>query len=115
MVQNVSIFTSYFWKIRCIVFKSFSFAPQKVEKVARIVKGVDKPFGGIQLIVCGDFLQLPPVVQRGFQGHKFCFQFPVWKDCDFRVYNLVKVHRQNDTKFIDILNNIRIGKWVWKK
>ncbi|XP_054268590.1 ATP-dependent DNA helicase PIF1-like [Macrosteles quadrilineatus] len=82
---------------------------EKVEKVARIIKGVDKPFGGIQLIVCGDFLQLPPVV-RDSQRPKFCFQYPVWKQCEFQVYNLAKVHRQNDTKFIDILNNIRLGR-----
>ncbi|XP_046672369.1 ATP-dependent DNA helicase PIF1-like [Homalodisca vitripennis] len=83
---------------------------EKLEKVARIVKGVDKPFGGIQLIVCGDFLQLPPVVPRNTpQTQKFCFQFHVWRICNFQVHQLVKVHRQSDNHFINILNNIRIG------
>ena len=34
---------------------------KKLEHVARSVKNNDKPFGGIQLIMCGDFFQLPPV------------------------------------------------------
>nr|XP_014339442.1 PREDICTED: ATP-dependent DNA helicase PIF1 [Latimeria chalumnae] len=45
----------------------------KLEAVARVVRRRDEPFGGIQLIVCGDFLQLPPVT-RAKEGPKFCFQ-----------------------------------------
>ncbi len=32
----------------------------KLEKVARLIRGNDLPFGGIQVIACGDFMQLPP-------------------------------------------------------
>ncbi len=45
----------------------------KVEAVARAVRKNEKPFGGIQLIVCGDFLQLPPVIKQS-ENKKFCFQ-----------------------------------------
>ena len=45
----------------------------KVEAVARAVRNSDTPFGGIQLIVCGDFLQLPPVIKQD-EKKKFCFQ-----------------------------------------
>ena len=38
-----------------------------------MIKQKDEPFGGIQLIVCGDFLQLPPVT-KGEEKRKFCFQ-----------------------------------------
>ena len=48
----------------------------KLEGVARAVKKSKKPFGGIQLILCGDFLQLPPVGKDGRQ-EKFCFQVNV--------------------------------------
>uniref|UniRef100_T1GYR2 ATP-dependent DNA helicase n=1 Tax=Megaselia scalaris TaxID=36166 RepID=T1GYR2_MEGSC len=41
---------------------------EKIEAVARHVRKNDKPFGGIQLILCGDFLQLPPVVKRDFKN-----------------------------------------------
>nr|KAG5691490.1 hypothetical protein BaRGS_026265 [Batillaria attramentaria] len=46
---------------------------EKLETVARTVRKSDQPFGGIQLIVCGDFLQLPPVAKGGTP--RFCFQF----------------------------------------
>lgn len=36
----------------------------KIDYVARVVKRVDRPFGGVQLVVCGDFFQLPPVQKR---------------------------------------------------
>lgn len=39
----------------------------------RVIRKSDKPFGGIQLIICGDFLQLPPVV-KGEEKRIFCFQ-----------------------------------------
>ena len=45
----------------------------KIEAVARAVRNNNTPFGGIQLIVCGDFLQLPPVIKQD-EKKKFCFQ-----------------------------------------
>lgn len=43
--------------------------------VCRVVRKSDQPFGGIQLIVCGDFLQLPPVSKD--KNARFCFQVRV--------------------------------------
>ncbi|KAG7249071.1 hypothetical protein CRUP_036200, partial [Coryphaenoides rupestris] len=45
----------------------------KLEAVARSVRRSTEPFGGIQLIICGDFLQLPPV-SKGKEKALFCFQ-----------------------------------------
>lgn len=45
-----------------------------LDSVARSLKNNDKPFGGIQLIISGDFLQLPPVSKYGQTKKKFCFQ-----------------------------------------
>lgn len=45
----------------------------KIEAIARAVRKSEAPFGGIQLIVCGDFLQLPPVIKQG-ESKKFCFK-----------------------------------------
>lgn len=57
-----------------------------LEAVARSVKNSDLPFGGIQLIVCGDFLQLPPVSKRSSEKKKFCFQ--VSNNCDLKIFVL---------------------------
>lgn len=53
----------------------------KLEAVARAVRKKENiPFGGIQLILSGDFLQLPPVTKQ--QGpKKFCFQAESWSEC----------------------------------
>lgn len=42
--------------------------------VARSIKNSDEPFGGIQIILSGDFFQLPPVSKYGEEKKKFCFQ-----------------------------------------
>lgn len=81
----------------------------KIEAVARRIRRNDKPFGGIQLILCGDFLQLPPVT-KGDDKLRFCFQSKAWQDCVKHTFELEKVHRQNDPAFISILNSIRIGR-----
>ncbi|XP_072024041.1 ATP-dependent DNA helicase PIF1-like [Amphiura filiformis] len=81
----------------------------KLEAVARAVRNSTQPFGGIQLILCGDFLQLPPVTKPG-QRRKFCFQSPAWSKCINQNFELRQVRRQNDNLFIGILQNIRIGR-----
>ena len=45
----------------------------KMDAVARMLRKNRQPFGGIQLILCGDFLQLPPVA-RDRLSRKYCFQ-----------------------------------------
>ncbi|XP_046397469.1 ATP-dependent DNA helicase PIF1 [Ischnura elegans] len=101
---------------------------EKLEHVARAVRGNDKPFGGIQLILCGDFFQLPPVSREyaGYDKNKkggaqvdsggydgpatFCFQSSAWERCGLESYELQEVHRQRDPEFVSILQSIRIGR-----
>ncbi|XP_064626458.1 ATP-dependent DNA helicase PIF1-like [Lineus longissimus] len=81
----------------------------KLEAIARIVRKKDEPFGGIQLILCGDFLQLPPVI-KGSEKRKFCFQSRAWRKCISINMELTDVKRQSDKSFISILQNIRVGR-----
>jgi ATP-dependent DNA helicase PIF1 len=81
----------------------------KIEAIARFIKNNEKPFGGIQLILCGDFFQLPPVSKIDEKA-KFCFQSQAWNKCIHINFELKKVHRQTDQKFINILNKLRIGQ-----
>jgi len=80
----------------------------KLEAVARVVRKSDDPFGGIQLILCGDFLQLPPVTRPG-ETRKFCFQAGSWSKCVSSTMQLTDVKRQSDQAFISILQKIRKG------
>ncbi|XP_065648802.1 ATP-dependent DNA helicase PIF1 isoform X2 [Hydra vulgaris] len=75
-----------------------------VEEVARIVRNNDSPFGGIQVILCGDFLQLPPV-----NVTKFAFETQAWRDVVHETVVLKKVFRQKLVGFVSLLNRLRIG------
>ncbi|RLW06011.1 hypothetical protein DV515_00004851 [Chloebia gouldiae] len=81
----------------------------KLEAVARAVRKRDEPFGGIQLIICGDFLQLPPV-SKANEETKFCFQAKCWRKCIHINMELTEVRRQTDKTFVSILSAIRLGR-----
>ncbi|XP_062353528.1 ATP-dependent DNA helicase PIF1 [Cinclus cinclus] len=81
----------------------------KLEAVARAVRKRDEPFGGIQLIICGDFLQLPPVCKAN-EEIKFCFQAKSWRKCIHINMELTEVRRQSDKTFVSLLSAIRLGR-----
>lgn len=80
-----------------------------LEEIARRIRSNDKPFGGIQVILCGDFFQLPPVSTATDQM-KFCFQSVSWNKVVEETIILETVFRQKDDKFVKILNEMRKGK-----
>lgn len=75
-----------------------------LETIARRVRNTARPFGGIQLILSGDFLQLPCI-----QG-QFCFRAESWESCIKNIICFDKILRQNDVIFQQILNRARIGE-----
>ena len=77
---------------------------EKVDKLLRIVRGNDTPFGGIQLVLFGDFFQLPPV-----NSDNFCFESEVWQEAEIKTIVLKEIFRQKDERFIKLLNNIKNG------
>ncbi|XP_061488611.1 ATP-dependent DNA helicase PIF1 isoform X2 [Rhineura floridana] len=81
----------------------------KLEAVARVVRKCEDPFGGIQLIICGDFLQLPPVSKANEQP-MFCFQAKSWQKCIHLNMELTEVRRQTDNAFISLLHAVRLGR-----
>lgn len=75
-----------------------------------------RPFGGKQIILVGDFFQLPPVVKSEEEervlietfGGIFAFQTKTWYTANFKCCCLKTIHRQsNDSLFLSILNHIR--------
>ena len=80
----------------------------------------EMPFGGKQIVLVGDFMQLPPVVggndERKFInerfGGAFAFETDLWVAAMFRAVFLKTVHRQSgDTLFKKVLNDLRHGKF----
>lgn len=83
---------------------------EMVDSTARYILNCDKAFGGIQVVLCGDFFQLPPVTSGALEDEKkFSFAASAWKEGDFHVCYLHEQHRQGDDPLLIILNDIRSG------
>lgn len=79
-----------------------------LELVARKIRRDSSPFGGIQIVVCGDFHQLPPVARHASQ-RSFCFEARSWSSCIQHCIELKQVFRQSDLYFVDVLGDVRKG------
>lgn len=78
---------------------------------------LDNPlaFGGIQMVLVGDFFQLPPVI-TSYEVNKypdlirpFCFQSQLWQQASFCAFNLTSNYRQVEGEFLEALEQLRIG------
>ena len=67
----------------------------KLEALARTLRRNERPFGGIQLVITGDFFQLPPVPDYGREA-KFTFESESWNRCVKHTIKLSNVFRQKD-------------------
>ncbi|MDR1670571.1 MAG: AAA family ATPase [Spiroplasmataceae bacterium] len=81
----------------------------KLEYIARKVRKNNQPFGGLQVILTGDFFQLPPVKSK-----KFCFEAEQWEKVLNHKINLVQIYRQKESEFVALLNEIRLGEFSEK-
>lgn len=76
----------------------------------RTLRGEDKPFGGVQVIFVGDFLQLPPVIRREETVLKvYAFESEAWRQARLKVHNLRECFRQDDVEFFGMLSRVRVG------
>ena len=81
-----------------------------VDMACRLVrKEMDKPFGGMQVIMSGDFFQLPPINRGEGRAGRFVVGSNAWRELDPTVCYLEEQHRQDDEKLLTILNALRAG------
>ncbi len=81
-----------------------------VNEVLQFFKENNTPFGGIQIVLSGDFFQLPPIGKSGESSKdKFAFMSPAWVLAKFHVCYLTEQFRQSDNELNTILNQIRTG------
>lgn len=81
----------------------------KLEQIARTIRNNGRPFGGIQLIITGDFFQLPPVPEFG-KPSRFAFDAGTWTTSIEHTIGLHHVFRQKDPVFAGMLNEMREGR-----
>lgn len=113
---NFSNSLRYRWrKVKVLIIDEISMIDgrlfDKLEYIARSARESERPFGGIQLILTGDFLQLPPVSSNvpGEDAALRTFQAKSWSKCIDESICLRTVFRQNDSEFVISLAKLRIG------
>lgn len=76
----------------------------KLEYIAKKIRNCpERPFGGIQLVICGDLLQLPPI------NDKWIFFSECWDNMNFKFCNLTKQRRYKDEAYFNLLLRVRSG------
>lgn len=82
----------------------------KLHLVAQSVRGNGLFYGGIQLVLCGDFAQLEPIGPKGSSTPKLCFESKLWQEyidpCTVYLSNII---RQTDPVFQGLLLRLRLG------
>lgn len=101
-------------QMRGFVLDEVSMIPGTVleaaEKIARFSRDNSQPWGGAQVIVVGDFAQLPPV-NRELRSRDWAFLNPVWERSNFRSIHLTEMMRsKGQDDFNRILADVRVGK-----
>jgi len=74
-----------------------------LNNIGKKIRKSQKPFGGIQLVFCGDFYQLPPI------DDSFCFESEFWNETFHKTIIFTKNYRQQDDGFQKVLNEVREG------
>ena len=95
-----------------------------IDAVCRTIRRPDQAFGGLQVVLVGDFFQLPPIsrsfnddpnARLGFENSRndsraqFAYHSDAWANLKPIICYLSEQHRQEDAKFLDILSAIRRG------
>ena len=81
-----------------------------IDTVCRAIKRSPEPFGGIQVVLVGDFFQLPPVRREDEEPYKFAFESEAWTEANPKVCYLTEQYRQSDSRFLEVLSAIRSGQ-----
>jgi ATP-dependent DNA helicase PIF1 len=80
-----------------------------VDQAARLAREDERPFGGLQVVLCGDFFQLPPVTRGEAAPARFVTESRAWAELDPVICRLEEQHRQDDAEFLAVLNALQAG------
>lgn len=90
-----------------------------VNQVCKMVRQNSQPFGGLQVILCGDFFQLPPIINKKENPQSsFAYKSSAWEELDLTICYLNEQHRQVDEPFLKVLNEIRsqeVSEYTFEK
>ncbi|MCK5081067.1 MAG: helix-turn-helix domain-containing protein [Candidatus Moranbacteria bacterium] len=99
-------------RLKILIIDEVSMIPPElfrtIDKILRKFKGSSQPFGGVQLVLSGDFFQLPPI-SKSLKEEKFIWQTTLWGSADLKICYLNEKFRHDDSRLIKILDEIRSG------
>lgn len=113
ITQKEPIYKAIMWSSVLIIDEISMLSANTLDMIHQVTSHIRqdyRPFGWLQIIVVGDFFQLPPVSKYGSETKGFAFASKVWKAANWAICYLQTQHRQNDQDFTIILNALRT--WV---
>jgi len=84
-----------------------------IDRTLKRVKGSNRPFGGVQVLMIGDLYQLSPIfhdawhILGAYYASPYFFDSLIFRSTPMLTFMLDKVYRQSDPVFLDILNGMR--------
>ena len=78
---------------------------ETIDYLARKLRDTDIPFGGIQIVLCGDFFQLPPI--QASRISNYLFETNTWQDLALKICYLSEQHRQENDSLFEVLMALR--------
>lgn len=75
-----------------------------IDRIAKAMRRSQAPFGGMQVVLVGDFFQLPPI---GNADTLYAFQSNIWREAEMHVCYLEKSYRQDEGELWSLLTQIR--------
>ena len=111
-ILSKSYLKSRFKKLTVLIIDEISMVSPEIfssmDKILRAFKDNPEPFGGVQVVISGDFFQLPPVSKEP-KEKRFAWQSPVWRTLELKSCYLQEKFRQDDDRLIEVLDDIRGG------
>lgn len=113
-IKKKKYITSHFKKVKVLIIDEISMLHKDqldaIHDVLSHCLNNTMPFGGVQLVLCGDFFQLPPIGNNGEKSRdKFAFMASSWGYAGFKICYLTQQFRQENNSLSNILDEIRNG------
>ncbi|MBL4669104.1 MAG: AAA family ATPase [Flavobacteriales bacterium] len=114
-MKSKKYLTKNFDKVKVLIIDEISMLHKNqlnaIDVVLRYFKDSQLAFGGVQIVLCGDFFQLPPIGHQGETSkEKFAFMSEAWVKSNLAICYLTEQYRQSDNDLNLILSEIRTGK-----
>jgi len=101
-------------RCKCLIIDEVSMLGARyfknLHKTSRSLRKLKNFFGGMQLVLIGDFFQLPPVTKRDEKKERYLFESKLFLNNIKTIFELDYIFRQRDPIFLKVLDEVRYGR-----